>query len=167
MTDQYENPLPNIVEQLSQKIDLFLEYEKITQRLLECNTEELEDYILARDEIASRVDGINQALAECCSKSSDIYPLLTQAIQNQCNYGDLTEDLKPVFEKSQKVYGIITRIQTFNPQIVARVEAMRQEMLCQIACVNNSKTASMHKYLNSAGFKTENFSVLGGKYAKV
>lgn len=160
-------PLQQIIRLITAKKDSFLEYEALTQKLLDCPVEEIEALVAARAGLVERIDGLNAEIGQIVAQIEPSYPMLGAAIKNSCAYGSLEAALQEVFTRSQEVYGVINRIQNLDPLAVSRMESLKQEMLEQIAAANTNKDANLQRYLSNTALKDHNFSVFGDKYAKV
>lgn len=159
-------PLHEVIELITAKKNCFLEYEALTQKLLDCSVEEIEALVDGRAELIAKVDELNEKIAQLCDQHDDS-PMLREAIKNSCAYGELGSELRAVFTHSQEVYGVINRIQNIDPLAASRMESLKREMLENIAVANTNKDANLQRYLSNTAMKDQSFSVFGDKYAKV
>ncbi|MFZ2538177.1 MAG: hypothetical protein WAX04_04680 [Oscillospiraceae bacterium] len=149
-------------ENLLSKIDFFSQYEEITNKMLTCDTEQLSDYIIERQNLVSQIDVINQRLYTLYSQSNDAK--LKQAALNQLNCGECPEQLKDVFFNGQKLSSIVSRILRKEEQVVSRVETQKEILLNLIREQNTGVTANAEKYYRTLKQFENNYTIFNNKY---
>ncbi len=159
--------LQEVTKLIDAKKDIFLDYEAITESMLDCPTEQIEDLVARRDELIAQVDALSKEIDQACARGEECYPLLDAAIKNSCAYSDLGKELQEVFTHSQEIFGVINRIRNVDPLAVRRVEGIKREMLNNIAAANTNKDANLQRYLSNSALRDQSISVFGDKYAKI
>lgn len=114
-------------ELVKDKTELFLLYESETQKLVSTQTEDTEgiaDAITARDDLIQKINSID-AKAEDIRLRSDAGKRAHEIMKNRCDYSNLSEEERLLFDESQALYTVISRIR--------ELDGLAQERLAKAA----------------------------------
>lgn len=151
---------------LEQKKDLFARYEAYTEKLGVCDmerTEDIEEYITNRADLANQIDKLNREITSLCEKAKNRKQLLAW-MGNRCNYDEVQPEARGLFSRSQEIFGIMNRIAAQEPQIVQRMRGECDGLLVKIKGAQN--TPKIARYLNSLTSKPETGTFLSQQYDK-
>lgn len=145
---------------LEKKIELFTEYEKETLELIKCEPEGMEHYIIRRTELANEIDGVTEEIGKACDADPNA-KLLYETASAQIPYSQVPPEWRPVFERAQNMFSVISRIQQSDSQIVERMEGIRKDAKERIK--QNQHMPKIKKYLTDLSSKPEEGSYRSGK----
>ncbi len=149
-----------ICKLLEKKKQLFLEYEKATKTLLECDADAAEHYITQRSELATKVDEVTEEIGRICDKE-DYSQLLMKIAAGQSNYEDVPSEYREIFAQAQEVQGIVYRISTTEPQVMQRLENLRGE--AEVKIRENQHLPKIKKYLTDLNQQPGTGAIKDGK----
>lgn len=139
----------NIIEN-QKKINEYMEkYEFHTQKLLNCDIDDIEGHVDARGEILSKIDFLHKKVLAECSENSDEY----LAYMNKCNRNELTGECTEIFDLRQQFNGMSARVKSMEPQIVERIQIERDRIMKKIKENNSGQNAKAAKFF-TAGLET-------------
>lgn len=151
-----------VAELLQQKIDLFAEYERITNTMLECPIEEMLGCVGARQDLAHKIDAVDIELSG--HYASEKGEALRAVVLNAVEWGLCPEELRDVFLLGQQLSAYFTRIAEKEEQTISYVEAKKEELLELIKKQNSGVTAKTAKYYGTVRQSEDNFSFFDQKY---
>ncbi|MEG2086585.1 MAG: hypothetical protein RR022_00195 [Angelakisella sp.] len=128
---------------LAQKKELFLQYEAITDRLLEATeVDDMEKYITQRGDLAMQIDNIDAALQqELTPWGQAARQLLTGHDPSE----GVLEELAPLTEPVSEIMTVVRRIRMKNSDAVEQMQRTRAEAEDQIKKAQN--IPKINKYL--------------------
>lgn len=130
---------------LAQKKDHFAQYERLTIALSECtDTPDIEKYITLRAELATKIDETDNQLKRILSEYGEF---ALAALSNRCERGDLSQELYPIFDRSQEILSIVHRIQKLNQAVTLDFEHIKAESLEKIK--SSKDTVKVNRYLTN------------------
>lgn len=128
--------LDKMIELLRDKKELFLQYERETQKLV---TEDIEavdqiaEAVETREELIRQIDAIDAKLRETAAASGSAARLYEIA-KNRCDYGTLNGEEQQLFQDGQQIYTVMTRIKETEERAregMARITGALQEKIRQ------------------------------------
>lgn len=122
----------------------FLEYEKATIALLECEVDDVEHYITVRSEIAIEVDELREELAKIC-RNEDGGEVLYKAAMANIDFERVPSEYQSIFYEGQAVRSVMHRVSMTEKQVIARMERLRSEALEHIR--QNQNMPKIKRYL--------------------
>lgn len=130
--------MKKIASLVKDKITLFLVYEETCVTLLH---EDIDGYgvILAqRDVIIEKINELNRQIQEeMKNHSEEMQDIIEKILSNQMDHGDLDQDALDLFETSQQLYQIMSRL-TMREEEILRIMNNRKEELAQLIKVSNN-----------------------------
>ncbi len=111
-------------ELVRDKTDLFQLYEEKSRQLAALETEDVDgilDLISDRDDLILRIDSID-AKTEDLRLRSDAGRRAYDIMKNRCDYSSLTEEERLLFDESQALYTVISRIRELDEQAEDRMK---------------------------------------------
>lgn len=133
---------------LEQKKQAFDAYEAATEALLQCEADSVEHYITQREQLASKIDGLNAEIRRLCAEDT-AGAALENAAFSRLNYDDMPAEHRPLYELDQQTRTILYRIGEANPKVVERLEQFRKE--AEEHMRNNENVPKIKKYLTDLG----------------
>lgn len=138
-----------------QKILLVLikKYENKTRQLLDCDIDKISELVNSRESILNRIGVLSREILKYCDRNSLEY----KAFKNKCSRGELPEELTEIFDLRQEfnIYG--ARAHSMEPEIIERIQIIKDELLVKIKENNSGVTAKAAKYYNSGFDQGKNF----------
>ena len=138
-----------------QKILLVLikKYENKTRQLLDCDIDKISELVNSRESILNRIGVLTREILKYCDRNSLEY----KAFENKCNRGELPEELTEIFDLRQEfnIYG--ARAHSMEPEIIERIQIIKDDLLKKIKENNSGVTAKAAKYYNSGFDQGKNF----------
>lgn len=120
------------------KITLFLEYEATCTRLLSEDLDSYGEILDYRDQIIEKINGVNEEIkAEMHQHSKEMQACFEQILSNQIDYGDVNQEALDLFETSQQLYQVMSRL-TKKEEEIMRIMNERKELLAQQIKVSNN-----------------------------
>ena len=132
MGDEIINKL---YELLQQKEKLFIEYEKESLALLDCDIDDMEKHINNRGNISENIDD-NEEQIKIISNNYE-YGFIKPVLNNLCDRNTLSLTHTKVFDKSQKIFSIVNRISRINSEIEQRIIVEQEALLDEIKSINS------------------------------
>lgn len=151
------NNITELLMLLEKRLSLFLELEDCTVKLNECDIDAMSDYITKRKAIANQIDEITKQISAACVIIRTTPPI-NDIITNRCDFGDVADNLKPLFYISQQTIASIGRCREHNNSALIRMKTLRKYLKRRIAETKN--TPRIIKYLSASGAANDinNFS---------
>ncbi len=137
-----------------------LEYEAVTQELLTCDADSVENYITARGEIANKIDAKIEEIRGFCAAEPN-GELIYKAAMAQVNYNELSPDLVPLFELGQSNMSAVGRVKRTEEQAMERLVAFKKE--AQDKMKQSQHVPKIKKYLTDLSDKSHLESMTNGK----
>lgn len=146
------NNISELLALLEKRLALFLEFEDCTAQLNECDIDAMENYITKRASIANQIDGLTEKIkAVAADIKTD--PPIEDIISNRCGFGDVSQELIPLFLVSQQTIAAIKRSQEHNDSALIRMQTLREYLKRRLSETKN--TPRIKKYLSASGAATE------------
>lgn len=144
------NTLKELCQLLTQKWNVFMQYEKETAALLTCDIQELEKQIKIRQKLANEIDEIDKSITEQTQENSEMQKQIKDAMSNSCARQALPEELQPVFDLAQQVFAVIHRVRRMESNAQERIKHEQTVILGKIKKLNRSSTAKASKYYTTS-----------------
>lgn len=134
-----------LLELLERKRMLFERYKKASEALLTCDIENGMDYYMAqREQLIGEIDRVDNEAVRLCGDDR----LSLDASRARCDWGDLPEELHPVFDAAKRVIALAAQVQRLEPQIVARMREERDRLEEKIRSMNKSQASQASRYFS-------------------
>ncbi len=133
---------------LEKKVAKFSQYETLTQELLHCEVDDIDDYITKRGLLANEIDALDEDIQTLCEGGARA-ELYYRTAMGRVNFAEISPDLQPAFELSQQVRRVIGRIQNGEVQVMERLQGLKSEALGKIR--ENQNLPKIKKYLVDLG----------------
>lgn len=150
------NKFDEIEALLTQKLDLFCQYEQQTDALINASEDCVDNYITNRDELAINIDTISQKILAALDKSDK---MLENAVYCRGSYSDFNPQQAHINDISSKIYACISRISEKNSLFTDNLSAQKDATMDKIKQSKN--TPKIKKYLGALGSQ-QNDSILSG-----
>jgi hypothetical protein len=134
-----------IIQLLSQKRRLVLDFEATTQEMLSCPIEQIEALLSERGRLIMEADGTDDAI-ELLLDQSDRSGALKDALSGRANRGALDTDLGAVYDAAAAVRAIISRILEAELQLTYRLESEQARLLDSIKDTNRGLSARAARF---------------------
>lgn len=144
-----EKVVLEICSLMEQKKHMFELYEIATDSILDCETENIENYIIKRTELAIDIDRVSYNINNIVQSSTNSCDIVN-AIFNKCSRGDLPQVITPIFDKAQEIFSIINRISNKNKALLVYMENTKQSFREKIK--ENNFAPKINSYLNSFSY---------------
>lgn len=144
--------LAELLMLLENRLSLFLEFEEYTAKLNECDIDAMSNYITKREAIANQIDDISKQIEVCCVVIRTTPPI-NDILANRCAFGDVPEELRPLFSVSQQTIASVGRCRENNNSAMIRMKTLRKYLKRRIAETKN--TPRIIKYLSASGASNE------------
>ena len=138
---------------LTEKKELFLQYEEATLALLSCEVEAMPQYITRREALTNEVDEKSSAMEALCAESPEQEQQLREAAEARADFADVPVALRDVFYKGQELRSVVSRLQQSNVQVMERMQMLRAEALENVR--QNKDVAKIRKYLDDLNTQPE------------
>lgn len=138
---------------LREKRQLFEQFELIAEEMMTDSADEIDrilDCVEEREQLMQTVDELDQKIKETAMQSVDGSTML-KASKNLCDFSELNESYQDIFRAGQEIFGIISRIQTIDPQINKNMESMMEELREKIK--QNKQNSKFTGYMNNMGIQ--------------
>jgi hypothetical protein len=140
-----ENEIINrLYELLEQKEKLFLEYEKESLALLDCDIDDMEEHINNRGKLSVEIDENEEQIKNISNNYE--YGFIKPVLSNSCDRNQLSLAHIKIFDKSQKIFSIVNRISRINCEIEQRIILEQEALLEEIKLINSGQEAKASKY---------------------
>ena len=127
---------------LQKKEELFLQFEAVTNIMLDCPVEELEQHMDTRNKLQGQIEALDEQMKGCCSADAQ----MKDCLKLNCQREQLTEQQQQVFDASQKIFAVVNRIQTLHPVVEQRMREELRVLEGKIKEINRSVGAIAAKY---------------------
>ena len=134
---------------------LISQYEKITRKLLDCDVDDILILTEKRKGISQEITKLDNQIRNECSE----IPKALEAYLNKCDRSELTDDLKQVFDLRQEFNGIAFGISSLDPEIIERINLIRDDLVIKIKKNNSGQNAKAAKYAKAGMSGGSNFFV--------
>ncbi|MCI7803797.1 MAG: hypothetical protein MR503_01800 [Oscillospiraceae bacterium] len=134
---------------------LLSQYEKITRKLLDCDVDDILILTEKRKGISQEITKLDNQIRNECSET----PKALEAYLNKCDRSELTDDLKQVFDLRQEFNGIAFGISSMDPEIIERINLIRDDLVLKIKKNNSGQNAKAAKYAKAGMSDGSNFFV--------
>lgn len=139
------NTIETMLELLGQKQRCFEEYEEVTHQMLSCPVEEMEVYLESRQGLIEKIDSLSGALFDLADSLED--PASAKAaLRLSCGRDELPPSLCPLFDQSQQICAVVSRVSRCEPQLADRIEEELEALTEKIRDNNRSVSAKAAKY---------------------
>lgn len=138
----------DVILLLQKKLDLFLEFERYTGLLINCNVDDMADYITKRAELANKIENVTDELS-ALTRPVAVFPDVAAILSNSCDFSEVPPEWQPVFSAAQRVRAVISRCLDLNEQAIDRMAGLRAQLKDRIAEAKN--TPRLIKYISSSG----------------
>ena len=110
-----------------------------------CLPDEIEGHMEQRLALQKKIQDLDQQL----SALYESLPEAAQAVSNQEDFSDLPATLRPVYDRSLEIKGVINRILQNEPMLKERLELERADLLKKLEENKKSSGSVAQKYYNS------------------
>lgn len=149
-------------ELLREKVQLFYEYEKITEEMLNTPPEEMLLCINDRQDIAHEIDELDAELLEVYKKLANIG--LHEIVLNKVPWGECPPEYHEFYELGQQLLAHFTRIAAKEEKISYNIQEQKSELLKLIKEQNQGVTARTVKYYGTVKQSEEEYRIFDNKY---
>lgn len=162
MTPDSISDIVEFEELLKEKVQLFYEYEKITEEMLKIPVDDMLVCVNDRQNLAHEIDALDAELAE-------LYRILPNAglhdiVLNRIDWGDCPTEYRVFYELGQQLLGHFTRIAAKEDQISYRIREQKDDLLKLIKEQNQGATARAVKYYGTVKQSEEEYRLFDNKY---
>ncbi len=130
---------------LEEKKKLFLDYEKATLGLLDCNADSAEQYIIEREHLAIEIDGINEKIAREASEMP-APQLVRDAAAASIDFEKVPSEYHCIFYAGQAVRSVISRVIVSDGQAKEYLERLRGQALESVK--QNKQLPRIKRYIS-------------------
>lgn len=134
---------------------LISQYEKITRKLLDCDVDDILILTEKRKSISQEITKLDNQIRNECSET----PKALEAYLNKCDRSELTDELKHIFDLRQEFNGIAFGISSMDPEIIERINLIRDDLVLKIKKNNSGQNAKAAKYAKTGISDGSNFFV--------
>lgn len=149
-----ENDISEIVaELLAEKKQLFEKIESLTEQMMTDSFDEIDmivECVDRREALRKQIDELDIKISSTARKCENGEEII-KASKNLCDFSALSPALQKVFTAGQEVFGVISRIQSADPQAVKNMRAMLEELQHKIR--QNKKNSKFTGYINTMGLQ--------------
>lgn len=138
----------DVILLLQKKLELFLEFERYTSLLVNCEVDDMADYITKRAELANKIENVTDEISALTGPPA-IFPDIAAILSNSCDFSEVPSEWQPVFSAAQRVRAAISRCLEINEQATDRMAGLRDQLKDRIAEARN--TPRLIKYISSSG----------------
>lgn len=132
---------------LNRKRELLSIFETVTASMLyEDDTQALEASVAQRQEILDKAASLDRQIRQICQGNAE----LLQALNHQCDRGNLPEDLAALYDASLAVKAVANRIQSCDAGVIEHMEMAREKLKDKIEEINSGGYAVASKYYRAA-----------------
>lgn len=121
---------------------LISRYEEITRKLLDCEVDDILILTEKRKGISQEITNFDNQIRNECAET----PEALSAYLNKCDRGELSDELKQIFDLRQEFNGYAFRIQSMDPEIRERINLLRDDLVVKIKENNSGHNAKAAKY---------------------
>lgn len=142
-----------VAELLTEKKQLFEKFESITEQMMTDSFDEIDtivECVERREALRKQIDELDIKISSTAMECENGEEII-RASKNLCDFSDLSPALQKVFTAGQEVFGVISRIQSADPQAVKNMRAMLEELQQKIR--QNKKNSKFTGYINSMGLQ--------------
>ncbi|WP_125141494.1 hypothetical protein [Clostridium transplantifaecale] len=149
-----ENEISEIIaELLAEKKQLFEKFESITEQMMTDSFDEIDmivECVDRREELRKQIDELDLKISSTAMECENGEEII-KASKNLCDFSEVSPALQKVFTAGQEVFGVISRIQSADPQAVRNMKAMMEELQQKIR--QNKKNSKFTGYINTMGLQ--------------
>ena len=138
--------IEEILKLLDQKEDLLRQFEKISEQMIGDEIEDLFVLDEKRMELVNQMQSVDKMIKNIYENESDA-DSISRAISNSDNRSDVNEKYLPIFDKSQKIFMIVSKLQTFQENFDIKLLQLKKELLGEMK--QNNQSGKVIKYLNA------------------
>lgn len=135
-----------VIECLRQKKEQFLVFERLTEQMLGCQTEELEGLVQERDKVIFEVDRLDERISNLCEEDA----ALAGAARADGNRGELDERLLAVFDAAMEARSVLSRLPETDLQAAIRLRLELKAALERIKDTNRGASAKASRFFSMA-----------------
>ena len=139
------NAIETMLDLLGQKQRYFEEYEELTRRMLGCPVEEMEEHLESRQRLIGEIDSLSNELF-ALADSLEQPEAARAALRLSCGRDELPANLLPLFDQSQQICAVVSRVGRCEPQLADRIEEELEALTEKIRENNRSVSARAAKY---------------------
>ena len=140
-----------LTELLEQKKQRFLEYEQITNEMLFCDSDNLEERMGERVRLIHAIDRLDEAVKAVCDDAGEEGAMLRQAVRANGERGALPAAMRAVFDQTIEIRAVISRLPDLDQQLEMRLCQERDSVLEQIKSANRGQGAQAARYYGGMG----------------
>lgn len=150
--------LGKVLELLEEKRRLLCRFEEVTQEMLTCGEEQLEERMKERQRLLDGIKAGDEALESLCleEKAEEVL----DAAHAKAEPSRLPEDLKPVYEKALEIQTVLSRFPESEVQAMMRLKLEQAKILELIKAANKGGAAKAARFY-SAGAAQSRGTKLG------
>lgn len=146
---------------IERKIELFNEYERTTDCMLDCEIDNMLGLIKVRQDLAHSIDELDKEI-------NDFYGLLgddsiKNAVSNKTAFGDCAEELKEMFSLGQNLRACFNRLAGKEEEITAYVETQKEKLLDLIKAQNSDMSAKSAMYYGTVQRSENDYKLFDSK----
>lgn len=151
-----------ILSLLEKKTELFSEYEKVTDEMLQCAIDEMLSCVGKRQDLAHEIDEIDKELSQFYDGESG--ELLRLSVLNKLEWEECPTEYKEFYLAGQKLIACFKRIAEKEDKTTSYVEEQKEQLLKLIKEQNTGISAKAAKYYGTVRQSEENFTFFNNKY---
>lgn len=153
---------------LAQKRECFVRYQELTQGLLTCEIDDILPGVEQREALREKIDAIDGALGEQIAQlEPERGALLTQAINNSCDYDAIPPEMQPVFAAAQQIFSTMSLIRRMEPELLERVEREKVGLVEEIKKLNQDSGAQAARFYPATDTSLPDGALLGERYRRI
>ena len=137
--------IETILQLLDEKKSLFLQFEQESEQMCFCPLDKIAGHMEQRLALQENIEYLDQQL----SALYESVPGAAQTASNQKDLSALPDELRPVYDRSLEIKGVINRILQNGPMLQERLELERADLLKKLEENRKSSGSVAQKYYNS------------------
>lgn len=149
-----------VVEILGEERELLLSFESVTQEMLTCRTEQLEEKMGVRQQLLEKIQGLEGELEELCEAAGEAGAEMLRAARGAGEPSAMSGALLEVYEKGMGVRTVLSRFPESEVQAMMRLRLEQEKVLLRIKAANQGSAAKAARFY-SAGAAQSGSSRLG------
>lgn len=134
-----------VLELLEEDRELVCRFEEVTQEMLTCTREQLEEKMRERERILGKIKAREEALGKLCQGLENGAEVL-EAAHARADISCLAEELRPIYEKALEVQAVLSRFPESEVQAMMRVKQEQERILEQIKAANKGGAAKAARF---------------------
>lgn len=135
-----------ILKLLNKKEELLLEFESISKQMASDEIEELLTLDEERMKLIEEMRNVDNMIKNVYENDSDA-DSISRAISNSDDRSNVNEKYLVIFDKSQQLFMIISKLQSFQENLDIKLQQLRKELLGDLK--QNNQSGKVIKYLNA------------------